>query len=188
MSNNIKKLRVENNLTQKQFSEQIHMPVTTLAQYERGEREPKLATWQKLADFFEVSVPYMQGYDSKVDALINNWKNSQILEIIERLNKLQTDKYDFSYDRKVFDALSILLSIYSEYPKNSYIIDKLNDIIITLQYFENDISLDELFSDSTLPDCRNESDQDINEDIILSSALQFESLLRLMNDNKSNSN
>ncbi|MFT8497159.1 helix-turn-helix transcriptional regulator [Leuconostoc pseudomesenteroides] len=61
MSNRIKKLRSERKLTQKQFSDQINIPVTTLAQYERGEREPKLETWYKLANFFHVTIPYIQG-------------------------------------------------------------------------------------------------------------------------------
>ncbi|EFB62001.1 hypothetical protein HMPREF9209_1938 [Lactobacillus gasseri 224-1] len=33
----------------------------TLSQYETGKREPKLETWQKLAEFFGVSVQYLQG-------------------------------------------------------------------------------------------------------------------------------
>ena len=56
------------------------MSSSRLSQYETGRREPKLETWQKLADFFGVSVPYLQGYaeinipndlkfDSKQDAI-----------------------------------------------------------------------------------------------------------------------
>ena len=52
----------------------------TLSQYETGKRHPKFEVWQKLADFFGVSVPYLQGYveinipndlkfDSKQDAI-----------------------------------------------------------------------------------------------------------------------
>lgn len=33
----------------------------SLSKYERGDREPKLKTWQKLANFFGVSVEYLMG-------------------------------------------------------------------------------------------------------------------------------
>ncbi|MCT7687727.1 helix-turn-helix domain-containing protein [Lactobacillus crispatus] len=44
----------------------------TYSNYENGNTEPKLKTWQKLADFYGVSVPYLQGrYDhlTKKEAL-----------------------------------------------------------------------------------------------------------------------
>lgn len=33
-----------------------------LAKYERGDRQPNETTWQALANFFNVSVPYLRGY------------------------------------------------------------------------------------------------------------------------------
>jgi transcriptional regulator with XRE-family HTH domain len=65
MANRLKELRKEKSLTQKELSLDIDMPITTIAQYERGDREPKLATWQALADYFGVSVPYLQGLNDK---------------------------------------------------------------------------------------------------------------------------
>ncbi|MBZ5983624.1 helix-turn-helix transcriptional regulator [Leuconostoc gelidum subsp. gasicomitatum] len=76
MSNKIKELRIEQNLTQKQFSDQINIPVTTLAQYERGEREPKLSIWQKLADFFDVTIEYIIGYSPFKKDFIGTLKQS----------------------------------------------------------------------------------------------------------------
>ena len=57
----------------------------TYSNYENGKTEPKLETWQKLASFFHVSVPYLQGFininipndlkfDSKQDAIKRSWK------------------------------------------------------------------------------------------------------------------
>lgn len=37
----------------------------TLNNYENGKTEPKLETWQKLADYFGVSVGYLQGIEEK---------------------------------------------------------------------------------------------------------------------------
>ena len=62
MKNRIKELRQKNNLTLKELGQKIGMANNTISQYETGKREPKLETWQKLADFFGVSIPYLQGY------------------------------------------------------------------------------------------------------------------------------
>lgn len=61
MSNRLKEIRLEKKLTQKEVSLKTGIPVNTYSNYERGDREPKLATWQKLADYFDVSVGYLQG-------------------------------------------------------------------------------------------------------------------------------
>lgn len=37
----------------------------TLNNYENGKTEPKLKIWQKLADYFGVSVSYLQGIEDK---------------------------------------------------------------------------------------------------------------------------
>ena len=36
----------------------------TYSNYENGNTEPKLETWKKLADFFDVPVSYLQGVDA----------------------------------------------------------------------------------------------------------------------------
>lgn len=80
MKNRIKELRQKNHLTLKEVSQKVGMANNTLSRYETGKREPKLETWQKLADYFNVSVPYLQGFininipddlkfDSKQDAI-----------------------------------------------------------------------------------------------------------------------
>ena len=59
--NRIKELRKKNNLTLKQLGQQINMLDSTLSQYENGKRKPKEEIWQKIADYFKVSVPYLKG-------------------------------------------------------------------------------------------------------------------------------
>lgn len=61
--NKIRELRKEKGLTLKELSNELNITIApdTLGKYERGEREPKLITWEKLADYFGVSVPYLQG-------------------------------------------------------------------------------------------------------------------------------
>lgn len=60
--NRIKELRLKRNKTQKEVGEAIGLTDRAIAHYENGIREPKLETWQKLADFFGVSVSYLLGY------------------------------------------------------------------------------------------------------------------------------
>ena len=95
MKNRIKELRQKNSLTLKELSQQLkntgsNISPDSLAKYERGDRNPKIEKWQELANFFGVSVPYLQGYakisipsdlkfDSKQDAI----------ECIEKIMKAQ---------------------------------------------------------------------------------------------------
>lgn len=68
--NRLNKMRIQNKLTFKELSEKlkekgIKISPDSLAKYERGDREPKIDKWQALANFFDVSVPYLQGIDDK---------------------------------------------------------------------------------------------------------------------------
>ena len=77
--NRLRELRKEKKLTLKEVSSQLEqnnlkISPDALAKYERGDREPKLETWQKLADFFGVSVPYLQG--------MNGFSKKEILKIL----------------------------------------------------------------------------------------------------------
>lgn len=75
MKNRLKELRTKKHLTLKELGEQLGMPNNTLSQYETGKREPKLETWQKLADFFDVPTSYLQGFGlSKKDAIEICWE------------------------------------------------------------------------------------------------------------------
>ena len=70
--NRLKELRKKEGLTLKEVSDKlkardVKVLPDSLAKYERGDREPKLETWQKLADFFQVSVPYLQGFEQARD-------------------------------------------------------------------------------------------------------------------------
>ena len=59
--NRIKQLRNEKGLTLAELGKKVQIPNNTLSQYENEKRNPKTETWQALADFFGVSVPYLRG-------------------------------------------------------------------------------------------------------------------------------
>lgn len=60
--NRIKELRQENKLSQIELANKVHASNQAISAYESGTREPKEPTWQALANFFNVSVPYLKGY------------------------------------------------------------------------------------------------------------------------------
>ena len=63
--NRIKQLRKEKGLSQAQLAKEVGISNQIISFYENNKREPKIETWQALADFFNVSVPYLQGIDDK---------------------------------------------------------------------------------------------------------------------------
>jgi transcriptional regulator with XRE-family HTH domain len=60
-STNIKKLREENNLSQKDIAEYLGITRQAVAAYELAKREPDYEVLKKLADYFGVSVDYLLG-------------------------------------------------------------------------------------------------------------------------------
>ena len=74
--NRLRELRKSQGLTLKdtvkkmKVQESLFVTADALAKYERGDREPKIETWQKFADFFKVSVPYLQGFTYTTDEII----------------------------------------------------------------------------------------------------------------------
>ncbi|MCT3115388.1 helix-turn-helix domain-containing protein [Leuconostoc lactis] len=60
--NRLKGLRLEHELTLKDIQEQIGIKRSTYGDYENGKSEPKLATWELLADYFDVDPEYLVGW------------------------------------------------------------------------------------------------------------------------------
>lgn len=60
--NRIKQLRKKNNLTLRELGQKVNVSKGALSRYEHGVRKPKPAMWEALANFFNVSVPYLKGY------------------------------------------------------------------------------------------------------------------------------
>ena len=57
----LKKLRLENDLTQKELAKKLNMQNTAISKYELGERESDITTLDELAKFFNVSTDYLLG-------------------------------------------------------------------------------------------------------------------------------
>jgi len=57
----IRKLRIKNNLKQKDLAKIIGISKTAISNYERDYRNPDMDTIQDMADYFKVSVDYLLG-------------------------------------------------------------------------------------------------------------------------------
>lgn len=60
-SQRLKSLRKDKGLTQKELGHHFNLSQSSIAFYEKGEREPDFATLIKFADFFDVSTDYLLG-------------------------------------------------------------------------------------------------------------------------------
>lgn len=117
--NRIAELRKDRGLTIQQVADGIGVSNGTISRYEKGTREPKLETWIKLADFFGVSVSYLQG--------ISNYASADEKEI-NRLRSLafrSGKKVDLKLLEKVHDmrAVSMSEALKKEFKGANQIID-----------------------------------------------------------------
>lgn len=64
--NRIKELRKSKGLTQAELAKKVGISEQAVSFYENDRRKPKIETWNRLADFFNVSIPYLQGLPEPV--------------------------------------------------------------------------------------------------------------------------
>lgn len=106
MQNRIKELREKREISQEELANEVNLSNQVISFYENGKREPKIEKWQKLADYFNVSVPYLQGY---VDEYID----------IHDLNEEEQEAYN-----RITDMLC------EEYPEDSISWSKIGQLLI----------------------------------------------------------
>lgn len=59
--NRIKEIRLQKKVSQKDLAESIDITRQAISLYEKNLRTPSPKVWQALADYFNVSVPYLKG-------------------------------------------------------------------------------------------------------------------------------
>lgn len=123
--NRLRELRKQKKLTLKELSQELtknNFKITpdAIAKYETGKREPKLETWEKLANFFDAPVPYLQGFGLSLEQAMEltwNWTH----------NKTSTVKYNM-YD------------ILRDFFKSHYTNEELQEIFKNKQSFSEFMS------------------------------------------------
>ena len=81
--NRLKELRKQKKLTIVELAEKIRVTKSTILNWEHGTHEIKGSNAKKLAEYFNVSVPYLLGYDNTFTdfiAKINEWAISHGLD------------------------------------------------------------------------------------------------------------
>ena len=86
---NLKKLRIKNNLTQKDLAQLLNIDSTTYLGYEKNKFEPNIETLKKLSKIFNCSIDY----------LVNN----------------ENDDFIYCFDNNEKTAVKILLSLPENY-------------------------------------------------------------------------
>ena len=91
--NRIKELRKKVGLSQAQLANKIGISNQIISFYENNKREPKIEAWQALANFFDVTVPYLQGIDERIYSLKFSTK-AEAVAFIHEIMKAQNIKLE----------------------------------------------------------------------------------------------
>lgn len=83
--NRIKELREQRNLTLRDLSRKVGISFGALGNYENERREPKLDTWKKIANYFGVSVGYLQGLTSVETPYTELQNKAEVAPIIDKI-------------------------------------------------------------------------------------------------------
>lgn len=98
VGNNIKKLRKEKNISQKDMAKRLNMPSSTYSNYENNNREPNAKTLKKIAEILNVSTSDLLDINYYNNETSEKYLSDDIdtIQVIENLIKLCEFKIDFN--------------------------------------------------------------------------------------------
>lgn len=67
----LKLLRTSKNVTQDELAKALNISRSAVGMYEKGDREPDYETLETIADYFNVSIDYLLGRESKTVRLVD---------------------------------------------------------------------------------------------------------------------
>lgn len=82
LSDNLKKIRKLNHLTQKELAEKVDVAEITIRKYENGERKPSIEMVEKLATTLKVTPLDLLGYSNSLSSTDNMYINLNINNLI----------------------------------------------------------------------------------------------------------
>ena len=108
-TNRIKELRNKKGLSQAQLADELGISNQIISFYENDKREPKIGMWQKLADFFGVSVPYLQGIEPDFSKVTKQTKTTISLILNNYYFGYKNNNYSLIYKvgKEVFDITNL---------------------------------------------------------------------------------
>lgn len=91
----IKELRLERNITQKEFAEKIGVTAAALSAYENNIKNPSIAVAKRIAETFHVSIDWLCGLTDKENYSDNLLTYGDMLRLILRIvdNNLMVDNW-----------------------------------------------------------------------------------------------
>lgn len=92
---NIRKIRIDKNLTQKELAEKSGISLSALNKYERGDRLPKIDALQKLSEALNIQIDYLLGKTE-----FKRFDSQIMLDDIKHLIE-QTDDNDKDFSKLV---------------------------------------------------------------------------------------
>lgn len=69
--NKLRVLRERSDMSLRELGKELDMNASVLGNYERGDRNPKTEVWEKIARYFNVSVPYIMGLDTTNENMVS---------------------------------------------------------------------------------------------------------------------
>lgn len=90
--NRLKELRKEANATQADMAKILGVTVSAYGNYELGQREPTIEFLCKLADYFNVSVDYLIGHETKKNLIMERPLSDVAEDFIREYSDLFSDK------------------------------------------------------------------------------------------------
>lgn len=98
VGNNIKKIRKERNISQKDMAKRLSMPSSTYSNYENNNREPNAQTLKKIASILNVDISELLNISTSQNKTSEKYLSDDIntIKVIENLIKLCQFKIDFN--------------------------------------------------------------------------------------------
>ena len=84
MKNNIKNVREQRNITQKECADSLGISLRAWQTYEQGVSEPKQELLCKIADMFNVSLDYLLGRDNGEPSIIDKLTSQFNMTLLEK--------------------------------------------------------------------------------------------------------
>ncbi len=151
---NIKKLRKTHSLTQEQLAEALGVTVGAVYKWEAGLSLPEIKLIMEIADFFEISVDVLLGYEQQNGNVEN------------RIERIQQHIFDKNFEEAVLETEKTL----KKYP-NHFTIVYLSALVYQLKYIEdhveNSIARSNALFQQAISLLYQNSDKRINEITIL---------------------
>lgn len=136
LGNRLREVRKSKNLTIQQVADAIGVGRNTISRYENEKHYPKPKTWQKLADFFGVSVAYLQGLEEDYSQPTKKTR----FTIVNFLNVCYLEKYDNWDGFNIFESFNVKNGMSRFAKLNDISFDSLDKSSLNIDFWEKNFS------------------------------------------------